>query len=315
MGDFRKLFQKLNGVEVLKQYSRAHVLGTALSQFVLLGKSQKSLEILRLSVNQKVLCKLRKENKDYIGEYVSRKEFPLERTHADKIWFCWLQGLEQAPDLVQKCYQSLSDNLGDREIIVITEANYKEYVSFPEHIQEKYESGIITRTHFSDLLRLELLTRYGGTWIDATVFCSSDKIPSYMLESDLFVFQNLKPGRDGHALTTSSWFMTASTNQPIISLTKALLYRYWKKYNYMKDYYLIHHMFQLSLEAYPQEWKKVIPFSNSVPHILLLNFFENYDKSWYESVCDMTPFHKLSYKLSEEDTQKIGTYYHTLFKD
>ena len=34
------------------------------------------------------------------------------------------------------------------------------------------DSGQITKTHLSDLLRLELLIRYGGTWIDATVFCT-----------------------------------------------------------------------------------------------------------------------------------------------
>jgi hypothetical protein len=34
---------------------------------------------------------------------------------------------------------------------------------------EKYQKKIIDNTHFSDLLRLELLIKYGGTWIDASV--------------------------------------------------------------------------------------------------------------------------------------------------
>ena len=34
---------------------------------------------------------------------------------------------------------------------------------------EKHKNNIIDNTHFSDLLRLELLIKYGGTWIDASV--------------------------------------------------------------------------------------------------------------------------------------------------
>ena len=38
----------------------------------------------------------------------------------------------------------------------------------------------------SDLLRLELLTKYGGTWVDATVYFSDDNLPNFFFDSDLF---------------------------------------------------------------------------------------------------------------------------------
>ena len=37
---------------------------------------------------------------------------------------------------------------------------------------------------------------------------------------------------------TSSWFITACTNQPIVLLAKELLYEYWKTHNDMMDYFL-----------------------------------------------------------------------------
>lgn len=86
-----------------------------------------------------------------------------------------MQGMENAPALVQKCYESLKINLKDREIILITAQNRKEYAILPDYIEEKYRKGIITHTHFSDLLRVELLCKYGGTWIDSTVYCSGEK--------------------------------------------------------------------------------------------------------------------------------------------
>jgi len=45
-------------------------------------------------------------------------------------------------------------------------------VELPGYIVEKWEKGRIPAAMFSDLLRVELLIKYGGTWIDSTVFCT-----------------------------------------------------------------------------------------------------------------------------------------------
>lgn len=310
MKQFLAIFNKVGGMEILRQYWRGHVLLFALVQTVLLGFRKKSLEIVRLAVNNRVLCKLRKKNRKFVAAYEA-PQLPCIRSK--KVWICWLQGMENAPELVQRCYRSLRENLPDRDIIVLTEENYKDYVNFPEHICRKIESGVITRTHFSDLLRLELLLNHGGTWIDATVFCSGGQIPGYMLDSDLFMFQKLKPGLDGSATCISSWFITACTNHPILALTRDLLYRYWEKHNSLVDYFLIHDCFQLAIEKYPQLWKAVVPFPNSVPHILLLRLFEPYDSDMWDAVRNQTPFHKLTYKFKAEQTHKPDTYYSRLF--
>ncbi len=308
MKKFLALFNKVGGKEILQQYLRAHVLLLAMVQILMQGFSKKSLEIVRLSVNNKILCKLRKKNARFIREFKASAQ-PGERRQSNKVWVCWLQGMEQAPELVQTCYASLKAHLMDREIILLTEENYRSYANFPAHIQQKIDSGIITRTHMSDLLRLELLLKHGGTWIDATVLCTGGEIPGYMLDSELFVFQNLKPGADGHSKLISSWFMTACTNHPILQLTRALLYRYWEKNNAMVDYFLIHDFFQLAIEAYPEEWNQVIPFSNAVPHILLLRLFEPYSEALWIAVTKQTPFHKLSYKFSGEQENQKNTLY------
>ncbi len=312
MKKFLALFDKVGGKEILKQYLRGGVLLFAMMQVLAQGFSKKSLEIVRLSVNNKILSKLRKKYARFIGEFKTSYQ-PGERRRSKKVWVCWLQGMEQAPELVQACFASLKTHLKDRQIVLLTEKNYRDYVNFPAHIQQKIDSGIITRTHMSDLLRLELLLKYGGTWIDATVYCSGGEIPGYMLDSELFMFQNLKPGLDGHATSISSWFMTACANNPILELTRALLYRYWEKHNAMVDYFLIHDFFQLAIEAYPEEWNRVIPFSNAVPHILLLRLFESFDEEVWNAARKQVPFHKQSYKFSEMEFMKDGTYYKRIF--
>lgn len=314
MKQFIRIFKKVRGKDILIQYWRAHVLSFALIQTIILGFSKKSLEIVRLAVANKILCKMRKKYKVFIINYLSINNKELPRVRSNKVWVCWLQGIDKAPELIQKCYESLLNNLIDREIILITENNYRDYVNFPEYIQKKIDSGIITRTHMSDLLRLELLNKYGGTWVDATVFCSGRNIPKYMLNSDLFLFQSLKPGLDGKSTCISSWFMSACTNHPILLLTQSMLYDYWKKNNKMIDYFLLHDFFQLAIEAYPEEWMKVMPFSNSTPHILLLRLFEEYNEDTWNVVKEQICFHKMTYKFEDKKKELKDTYYDKLFR-
>lgn len=314
MDEFKKIFAKVNGTQQLKQYAKAHVLLFALTETALLGLSRKALEIVRLAVNYKVYSRIRKKNQSFVQEFVEKNDFKnVEHSHRNTVWTSWLQGMDQAPYIVQKCYESMRANITNKEIIVITEENYSEFVQFPEYIIEKYTKGIISKVQFSDLLRIELLAKYGGTWLDGTVYCSNIPKQEYILESNLFLFQNLKPGLDGHSVSISSWLMTASTNNPIIMLTRALLHNHWKTHDYAVDYFILHDFFQMAIEAYPEEWAKVVPFSNSTPHILLLRLFDQYDEKIWKSVCDMTSFHKLSYKFDSSQTQISGTYYDNLF--
>ena len=316
MSEFKEIFKKVNGIEKLKEFARSKVLLFSLAITGLLGTNRKSLEIVRLAVENKIYRRLKRQNAGFIKDFVERtKNEELEHHHRNTIWTIWLQGIDQAPFIVQKCIGSIRRNIPDREIVVITEDNYSDYVSFPEHIMRKYHEGIISKVHFADLLRIELLCKYGGTWLDGTVFVSSLKENhSFYLDSNLFLFQILKPGLDGHCSSISSWMMTASSNQRIMLLVRELLHNYWKTHDRAEDYFILHDFFQMSIETYPEDWQKVVPVSSEMPHVLLLRLFDVYDEKIWEQVCDITPFHKLSYKYDTSDELKEGTYFNKIIK-
>lgn len=163
----------------------------------------------------------------------------------------------------------------------------------------------------TDLLRFELLIKYGGTWIDSTVWCSQneDRIPDYFFNSELLFYQCLKPGRDGHLTVMSSWYINATSNNKILLATRYLLYEYWKRNSELLDYFLLHDFFQIVLEYYSTDWKKVIPVSNSTPHSLLLRMFDEYDEEMINYVVEQTPFHKLSYKFTDDQLNIPNTVY------
>ena len=75
----------------------------------------------------------------------------------------------------------------NRKIILLTKNNLNQYVSLPRCIIKKYNLGIITHTHFSDVVRVALLCEHGGTWIDSTVLLTGE-IPKKFLEAPLFMF-------------------------------------------------------------------------------------------------------------------------------
>lgn len=307
----KETFQKQGGMKLIKQYAKSGSLGTAVGEFALLGKSRTALEILRLSTQLKTKQKLEKKYQGTLKAFDETYDKSLPHESSNKVWICWFQGIENAPEIVRKCYDSLKKNLNKHKIILITSDNINRYAHFPSYIIDKWKAGIITNTHMTDLLRLELLTTYGGTWIDATVLCTEDEkyIPSYFFDSDLFFYQCLKPGRDGQSTYMSTWFISAKSYNKVLEATKNLCYEYWKKNDELIDYYLLHDFMSIVLEYYPEDWDKIVPRDNATPHELLLRMFNTYDDCMWKAIRAQSPFHKLSYKFSNEQAKLKGTYF------
>lgn len=308
MSKLMKVFKKQGGMKLLKQYWKGGALFTAVGEFLILGKSRTALEQLSLAASLKTKQKLERKYKKYLTQF-NENYTETEHKGANKIWTCWFQGLDGAPIIVKKCVESVRINNPDKEVVVITANNLHDYVRFPEYIEEKWKRGIITHTHMTDLLRLELLIKYGGTWIDATVFCSSSNIPSYFFDSDLFFYQLLKPGRDGNGIYLSSWFISAKTNNKILMATQKLCYEYWKENDTMWDYFLLHDFLSIVLEYYPDDWDKIVPRDNAAPHMLLLRLFDEYNEEVWKAISEQTPFHKLTYKFESKEQRRDNTYY------
>ena len=215
----------------------------------------------------------------------------------DVIWWSWLQGLENAPEVVRCCYDSVK-KLG-RKIIILDENNISEYVSLPPYIEDKYQRGIISRTHYTDLVRMELLTERGGTWIDATAWISGTASICPVLEAeDLFMFRS---GNVSEHIIFDSWFIQAKTKSVIFESTKRMLYAYWEKEDELKHYFLLHLMMTLACHMYPGEYADIPLFSNEPAHVLQHDMFLPYSEKRWVQIMDMSDVHKLTYKYEKDD--------------
>lgn len=249
--------------------------------------------ILSLQLESYAYKKLKKKYKYIINN--AKSEYTLSNKNNKVIWVCWLQGMDNAPKLVQRCYESLKSNMKGYKINVITEENMFEYIEIPNYIVTKWKKGIISFAHFSDVIRVNLLVKYGGVWIDSTVLCTDNLLNNRLENSPLFVYKSIMRG--SNVISASNWFISSVPKNPILVLVQNLLYEYWKTENVIIHYYLFHIFFTLATEKYPEIWNKVVSFNNISPHILVNELNDTFSQERYDEIKKMSSFHKLNYKI------------------
>ena len=254
----------------------------------------------------------------------------LKHEHPKVIWWCWLQGLGQAPQIVKACFNSLKQ-LAGYSIEVIDNANWREYLELPGYIVEKWEKKQIPPALFSDLLRLELLIKYGGTWIDSTVLCtglkkfkgsssSSDSTDSpsvqefkKYLEADLFLFQYTKQG--SIPVSISNWFISAHSNNEVMIVLRDMLYAYRKDYDCVLDYYIFHLFFAMISKEYPEQIT-AMPYGQSQNILVLLHHWgENFEQKKWDNLTSKVSFHKLAFRVGENVTKDKENYYNYILTE
>ncbi|MDV5009900.1 capsular polysaccharide synthesis protein [Enterococcus faecium] len=242
-----------------------------------------------------------------VGEKL-KKEFSyvLENKYKDpfegksnKVWFCWFQGYDAAPELIKACYHAAKQAMPNKEIIFLTGDNINSYVHLPDYITEKYHSGKIGFAHYSDLIRISLLCEYGGLWIDSTVLTTSPEMAEYITSLPFFVFKQLELTRlDYQPTVASNWLISSYSNNKILLLTRDFLYEYWKKYNYAIDYFIFHIFFRFATEKYREDWENVPTFNNISPHMLQMELNSEYNEERWKQLLLISGFHKLNHHIA-----------------
>lgn len=182
---------------------------------------------------------------------------------------------------------------------MIDAENWKEYIELPDYIVKKWEKKQIPPAIFSDLLRLQLLIEYGGTWIDSTVLCtgfqdSSSKFQEY-LDADLFLFQYTPEGTTKN-ISISNWFISAHSNNEVLMTLRDMLFAYWKDYNCTLDYYIFHLFFAMVAKEYPEQIT-AMPYGYSMNSLALLHHWgENFDHAKWNILTSKVCFHKITFR-------------------
>lgn len=257
--------------------------------------------------------------KDYWAGYRHSTTMPeCDGRLRNKIWICWWQGLDNAPEIVKACVDSIKRNAGQYEVICITEDNYSDYVKFPDWVEKKRKENIISRTIYSDLLRLNLLSTYGGIWIDSTFFCTGYCFEDYMK----LPLWSIKRPDYLHCSVACGYFANYSLgctyeNRWIFAVIRDFLYNYWKENDKLIDYLLTDYAIVLAQRHDRQindAFKKIAP-NNIYCDELYKVLGQPYDDETWRRIGKDTVLYKLTWKQSFAKTvDGKDTFYGNLIK-
>lgn len=255
------------------------------------------------------------------GRYLKRKygyiSIPIEEKkleQGDTIWTFWAQGLDNMPPKIRCCYDSLIRNKGQYKVILIDGNNVSDYLVIPERIKELRKSGKMSWTHFSDYLRVSLLAKYGGWYIDSTVYVTRT-VPTM---NKLFTIR-LKE-RDYSAANGNwcgfLWYMPKG--HPVSLYTLKFLDEYWRTNDKIIVYLLIDHIINIFFSKsskYRSELKS-IPYS--CPELLFFQSSlseEKYEEAKWEELVKRNLFFKNNWrtKLTMSLPDGSKTYYEHIF--
>jgi hypothetical protein len=316
--NFHKLiarYKQFGGIKLVGAYLREELLPTVVAQGFSLATGRKSRDDAYAAIRWEANERLQRKYAVFIQK---RKDFyehqNLLQQHSNKIWVCWLQGFEDAPELVKVCVASMRRYLKGKEVTLLSSDNYKEYVELPPHVVERYERGQMPAALFSDLLRLEVLIRHGGTWMDATMLCTGENYPKEIMDCDLFMFQALRKD-DPTFYGTSNWFITACSNNRPLLVLRDVLHQYWKDYHVTLNYYMFHDFFYAIALLYPEEIAAMPRKDRLLPLFLMQRVGDRYDARWMEELTKRCCFHKLNYRLNAAVENDTENFYHAIIKE
>lgn len=218
----------------------------------------------------------------------------------DPVFVWWAQGVNQAPTLVQKMIYKMQAVFRER-LVILNEKNLSFYVTVPTQMEK---IANLYRAHYSDYIRVALLSKYGGVWIDSTVLVSNERyIQKWLEEVKSERSIGLQNFEDPYRI--SSWFIIAGNSKRPFALLQSAFELYWKKNDVLSEYFMLHTFFeviiQLDRESF-EIYNRRTEHKSKKGLVLEKKIYENYsnNEEKIKNILLSSPVHKLSYHSIDE---------------
>ncbi|MCL2843979.1 MAG: capsular polysaccharide synthesis protein [Chitinivibrionia bacterium] len=241
-------------------------------------------------------------------------------------WQYWHQGVnENTSKMVVECLNSVKKHCDDYEIILLTDKIVWDYVELPAFVFEKFGKNGFSFAKLANLVRLYLLSAYGGVWLDATIYLTKP-IDEKMLNEDFFAFQRSKiPPPDADVFIKAdplyfSWkptfqagmlnsFMIAKPNNKIVVDLLSILLEYWKKEKKMGHYFFFQILFNRMMEN--SEWKDLNCeiIGDTDCHRLQMKALEIFDQKVFDEIKAKSNIHKLTYRFDKFKQVPVSSFF------
>lgn len=235
---------------------------------------------------------------DIIKKYRKRKQQPASLAKDCYVWVCWWQGEAKMPIPVKHCVQSVRKYAKGYDVQIITWENFDRFSVISPNIVDKVKRGEISLTHFSDILRCNLLADSGGVWIDAALLLTDKlRIP----DLPFFSLKQKHTEHDNRYVSGYRWvvgYMGGVKGNVLHTFLKDFLNAYFEKETAAIDYFLLDYVVALAYKTIPACQKMIddTPYSNEDFYYISNHLFSPVDKEELALVMSRTRVYKLGYR-------------------
>ena len=227
------------------------------------------------------------------------------------IWTMWQQGEAQMPETVKATVKTIKE-FAERsgcEFHLLTDKNLERFVNIPKDITEKYKKKELSAAHYSDIVRFSLLYKYGGIWMDATLFVSPYATLE-MFEGDFFSL-NHPPFSTNEMERTicdykwSGYCLAGKKKKSYFKHIRDIYIYYVRKYPLFLHYLMMDYFILSEYDSNPKFKSLVdrLPILVTAERVFFLREYSDklFDESEWEEVLKTTPILKTTYKINEKE--------------
>ena len=175
-------------------------------------------------------------------------------TSGKTVWILWFQGWDSAPKVAQDVKRSWVELNPEWNVRAISDADLPSLIP---GVMDGLPDGMSAAAR-SDVVRLNLLSTYGGVWADSTMLCMrplEDWVYPAVEPSGFWMYHGGANERG-----PASWFIVSQKGSYIIERWKAACEAYWKGRSEPHDYFWMDSLFHDLLSSDPEfdaQWSRV----------------------------------------------------------
>ena len=203
---------------------------------------------------------------------------------------------------------------GGYTVNLITQYNINEYIDISDIISyidiknKNYKTKTVPFQVLSDIIRFRLLSKYGGWWMDSTIFLANDTVLN-LPEKYHLPFFTIHLGYTKNLCSYEKWtsfFLAGVPNHPIFSFVNEMLTYHIQKYHRVLSYHLTDYALAVGSVNIPWLHKCIESMPISNPYVLWLakHADECFDPFTYKMILQHTNVFKMNWRLKFSDNNK-----------
>lgn len=219
--------------------------------------------------------------------------------HQNSFYVLWWQA-DNIPKFVEENIELLKKK-SNATVILLTEKNVKNFLpELPPVIIEKVNKNEISIQVLSDLIRMGILYKHGGIWIDSTVLTLSN------VDSNIFNYEFFSPvDRAGmyEFVPNGRWniyCIGGKKGKKYFNFIYESILKILVKEIKLPDYFLIDYLMNIAYDNNIGNFKEDLnnlPLNNSYVNDLQKIFNEEFDEKKFNKMIDDTFFFKGNWKV------------------